>query len=60
MAESGSWLDYALSKPGAWQDEPWEGDVVTKVSDKTSRSSDPATVQRSDSSAAGTATRRTS
>ena len=21
-------------KPGAWQDEPWEGDVVAKVSDK--------------------------
>jgi len=27
-------LAYALSKPGAWQDEPWEGDVVAKVSDK--------------------------
>ena len=21
-------------KPGAWQDEPWEGDVVAKVGDK--------------------------
>ncbi len=28
------WLGHALSKPGAWQDEPWEGDVVAKVSDK--------------------------
>ena len=27
-------LDYCLGKPGAWQDEPWEGDVVAKVSDK--------------------------
>jgi predicted DNA-binding protein (MmcQ/YjbR family) len=24
-------LRYCLSKPGAWQDEPWEGDVVVKV-----------------------------
>jgi predicted DNA-binding protein (MmcQ/YjbR family) len=28
------WLDYCLAKPGAWQDEPWEGDVVVKVADK--------------------------
>ena len=27
-------LAYCLHKPGAWQDEPWEGDVVTKVADK--------------------------
>ncbi len=27
-------LDYCLSKPGAWQDEPWEGDVVAKVDTK--------------------------
>ena len=27
-------LEYCLQKPGAWQDEPWEGDVVTKVADK--------------------------
>ena len=27
-------LDYCLGKPGAWQDEPWDGDVVTKVGDK--------------------------
>lgn len=23
-----------LGKPGAWRDEPWEGDVVAKVGDK--------------------------
>ena len=28
------WLAYCLAKPGAWQDEPWEGDVVVKVGDK--------------------------
>lgn len=27
-------LSYALARPGAWQDEPWEGDVVAKVADK--------------------------
>jgi predicted DNA-binding protein (MmcQ/YjbR family) len=27
------WLAYCLAKPGAWRDEPWEGDVV-KVGDK--------------------------
>jgi predicted DNA-binding protein (MmcQ/YjbR family) len=27
-------LAYCLSKPGAWQDEPWDGDVVAKVSNK--------------------------
>ncbi|MGH3354884.1 MAG: MmcQ/YjbR family DNA-binding protein [Nocardioidaceae bacterium] len=27
-------LDYCLAKPGAWQDEPWEGDVVAKVHDR--------------------------
>jgi len=25
---------YCLGKPGAWQDEPWEGDVVAKVGSK--------------------------
>jgi len=27
-------LAYCLAMPGAWQDEPWEGDVVAKVHDK--------------------------
>jgi predicted DNA-binding protein (MmcQ/YjbR family) len=27
-------LAYCLSKPGAWQDEPWEGDTVVKVGPK--------------------------
>lgn len=27
-------LDYCLAKPGAWQDEPWESDVVAKVASK--------------------------
>ena len=27
-------LAYCLDKPGAWQDEPWEGDVVVKVGSK--------------------------
>lgn len=27
-------LAYCLEKPGAWRDEPWEGDVVAKVGDK--------------------------
>ena len=27
-------LAHCLAEPGAWQDEPWEGDVVAKVGDK--------------------------
>jgi predicted DNA-binding protein (MmcQ/YjbR family) len=27
-------LAYCIAKPGAWQDEPWEGDVVVKVGNK--------------------------
>ena len=27
-------LDHCLAKPGAWQDEPWDGDIVAKVHDK--------------------------
>ena len=31
MPRVNSWLEYCLGKPGAWPDEPWEGDVVAKV-----------------------------
>lgn len=27
-------LAYCLARPGAWQDEPWEGDIVVKVGSK--------------------------
>ncbi len=27
-------LAHCLARPGAWEDTPWEGDVVTKVHDK--------------------------
>jgi predicted DNA-binding protein (MmcQ/YjbR family) len=27
-------LAYCLAKPGAWRDEPWDGDVVAKVGPK--------------------------
>ena len=27
-------LSHCLGKPGAWQDEPWEGDIVAKVDEK--------------------------
>ena len=27
-------LAYCLAKPGAWPDEPWEGDTVAKVATK--------------------------
>jgi predicted DNA-binding protein (MmcQ/YjbR family) len=27
-------VHYCLDKPGAWQDEPWEGDAVAKVATK--------------------------
>ena len=32
----GTLLAYCLAKPGAWPDEPWEGDVVAKVGDTPS------------------------
>ena len=31
---SGRWAEYALAKPGAWADRPWEGDHVAKVGEK--------------------------
>jgi len=34
MSRNADWLGYCLSKPGAWRDEPWEGDVVVKVGEK--------------------------
>ncbi len=34
MPEQTDWLAYALAKPGAWSDSPWENDVVAKVGDK--------------------------
>lgn len=30
----GELFDYCLGLPGAWEDEPWEGDVTAKVADK--------------------------
>lgn len=27
-------LEYCLAKPGAWRDEPWDGDPVAKVDKK--------------------------
>jgi predicted DNA-binding protein (MmcQ/YjbR family) len=27
-------LEYSLAKPGAWPDEPWDGDIVAKVGPK--------------------------
>ena len=27
-------VEHCLAKPGAWLDEPWEGDLVAKVADK--------------------------
>jgi predicted DNA-binding protein (MmcQ/YjbR family) len=32
--QAGDLLVYALDKPGAWRDEPWEDDVVAKVAGK--------------------------
>ncbi len=30
----GSLFEYCMSKPGAWEDMPWDGDVVAKVDKK--------------------------
>jgi predicted DNA-binding protein (MmcQ/YjbR family) len=34
MTARTSLLRYCLAKPGAWRDEPWDGDVVVKVGAK--------------------------
>ena len=34
MTARSALLRYCLAKPGAWQDEPWDGDVVVKVGAK--------------------------
>ena len=34
MSPEHDWLSYCLELPGAWRDEPWDGDVVAKVGDK--------------------------
>jgi predicted DNA-binding protein (MmcQ/YjbR family) len=39
-------LGYCLAKPGAWQDEPWEGDVVAKVGPKVFAFLGPASGDR--------------
>ncbi len=33
-SSGGAAIDLALSFPEAWQDEPWEGDIVVKVRKK--------------------------
>ena len=33
-APSGPLAEHALAKPGAWADQPWEGDHVAKVAEK--------------------------
>ncbi len=33
-AVGGELAAYALAKPGAWADQPWEGDHVAKVAEK--------------------------
>lgn len=37
-------LAYCLAKPGAWPDEPWEGDQVAKVGDKIFAFTGPTSV----------------
>ena len=53
-------LAYCLAKPGAWQDEPWEGDVVAKVGSKIFAFLGQARPPRWDSSAARAGKRPTS
>ncbi|MGB7861144.1 MAG: MmcQ/YjbR family DNA-binding protein [Acidimicrobiia bacterium] len=37
-------LEYCLAKPGAWRDEPWEDNIVTKVDKKIFAFLDEVTV----------------
>ena len=34
LSKATDWFAYCMAKPGAWPDEPWEGDRVAKVGDK--------------------------
>ncbi|GAB3593870.1 hypothetical protein GCM10027446_16760 [Angustibacter peucedani] len=34
MADPEQLREHALAQPGAWPDEPWEGDTVAKVGEK--------------------------
>jgi predicted DNA-binding protein (MmcQ/YjbR family) len=34
MAGKRTFQEYCLAKPGAWEDQPWEGDTVAKVGEK--------------------------
>ena len=40
------WLAYCLAKPGAWRDEPWDGQVVVKVAGGAGRPSSLAVPDR--------------
>ena len=33
-ATTDRWLEHCLALPGAWRDEPWDGEVVAKVGPK--------------------------
>ena len=52
-------LAYCLAKPGAWQDEPWDGDVVAKVGGKIFAFLGSGATRRSALSAGPVATRPT-
>ena len=54
-------IAYCLAKPGAWEDEPWEGDTVAKVGPPARARSSPSWVASPSVSRPGpTATRPTS
>ncbi|MGI8716749.1 MAG: hypothetical protein ACR2JN_02825 [Lapillicoccus sp.] len=37
-------LEHCLAEPGAWQDEPWEGDVVAKVAGRPAAEAETASL----------------